>query len=145
MVRFLPKLFFPIFVPFTLWSWVMIGYSMFTDHTPSRGTGPSYSSMMDFAAICLAVFVAAILQVTLGLLSLRLLRRASKLKTFVICGGLLGMVMALISSWAFAVPGFGETMFTRLPLFLLLFVPSLTVGYALAHWADSHLPLPSDR
>ncbi len=145
MERFLPKIFFPIFVPFTFWCWVLIVVAMSLDHSPSSGTGPSYSRMMDFAAICLAPVVAGWFQATVGLASLRLLRKVSRFTTFVVVGILLGLAMSILASWALATSTFGETMWTHLHWHLLIFVPSFVSGYALAYWAESHLPIPTDR
>jgi hypothetical protein len=100
---------------------------------------------MNFAAIGLAPLLAALFQATVGLISLRFFHSTSKRRSFIACGFILGLVLAFLTAWALAAPQFGETVLTKLLPCMMVFVPPFTVGYILAHWADSHLPVNLDR
>jgi hypothetical protein len=130
----------PIFAPLVLWIWAILVSNAFGLNPPRLGagsTGPSNSSLMDYLAAFLAVPFAAMLQLTIGLPSIRLLRTSKSLFLFVLVGGASALLVSFALSAVFRRPEFGESLTAALPYFAFSLVPAFMVGYVLLyflHW-----------
>ncbi len=130
MHRFL----FPIFLPFTLWYFAGCTLEYFlTDWDHIKDTGPSNSPLVYLFGTLFILPTLMVLQLTLGLFLLWMLKNMKSFWACVVLGTVVGILLGVSCIWLFRVPGDGFTTKGAV-LFLLAFVLPFATGCGLSFW-----------
>src|SRR5688572_22261315 len=90
----------PIFLPLSIWTWALVLFSrVWNQGAPQHETLPSSPNAMYYVGVGFSlIFIAALLQLILGLPSMLFLRRCRTVWPYVVVSGVCGFLVAFLAA-----------------------------------------------